>query len=156
MLHEHIDTALIDDESIPWIPFAPYADAIKLKVFKADPVRGEVIVLMKAPPDARLPRHHHSGTVVVYTTAGRWKYEEHDWIAGPGSVVFETAASTHTHQMISNDCDVLTFNIVTGDLIFMDDDGKVLAIENWRSMLQRYVAYCEKNCIEPRDITAFR
>ena len=155
MLYEQIHTAVIDDESIPWIPFAPYTDEVKLKVFKVDPIRGEFIALMKAPAHTVLPKHHHSGTVIVYTTEGRWKYQEHDWIAGPGSVVFETAASSHTPQTVSAEGHVVTFNIVSGDLLFLDADDQLLAIENWKSMLQRYLDYCERNGIVPRDITAF-
>jgi len=62
---------------MPWIPLA-IEIAVEVKFFKADPIRGEVIALLKAPADAKFPRHHHSGTVVVYTLKGKWKYKEHD------------------------------------------------------------------------------
>ena len=101
MLYEHIDTAVIDGESLPWVPLTPYAEDVLLKYFKLDPIRGEWIVLMKAPLDMQLPKHHHTGTVMVYTIEGKWKYKEHDWVAGPGSVVYETAASTHTLEVVS-------------------------------------------------------
>ena len=55
---------------------------------------------MKAPLDVQLPKHHHTGTVMVYTIEGKWKYKEHDWVAGPGSIVYETAASTHTFEVV--------------------------------------------------------
>lgn len=155
MQYEHIRTAVIDDESLPWIPFDPYSDKVFVKYFRLDPVRGEMIVLMKAPATMRLPKHHHSGTVIVYTIEGRWKYVEHDWIAGPGSIVFETAAESHTPQAVG-DGQVLLLNIIIGDLIFMDEDNKVLAIENWKSALKRYQNYCGAAGIEPRDLTAFQ
>jgi hypothetical protein len=82
MLYEQVDTSLIDGESLPWVPFAPYAENVLLKYFKLDPIRGEWIVLMKSPIDMQLPKHHHTGTVMVYTIEGKWKYKEHDWIAG--------------------------------------------------------------------------
>lgn len=31
MLYEHVDTAVIDGESLPLIPFTPYADNVLLK-----------------------------------------------------------------------------------------------------------------------------
>ena len=96
MLYKQIDTAVIDGESLPWVPMTPYTDKILLKYFKLDPIRGEWIVMMKVPLGVQLPKHHHTGTVMVYTIEGKWKYEEHDWVAGPGSIVYETAASTHT------------------------------------------------------------
>ena len=159
MLYEQVNTAVIDGECLPWVPFTPYADNVLLKYFKLDPIRGEVIALLKAPIDMQLPKHHHSGTVVVYTIEGKWKYKEHEWVAGPGSVVFETAASTHTPEVLSTEgagAYVLMLVIVTGDLVFVDQSDKVLAIENWKTAMQRYLGHCEKHGIEPRDLTAFR
>ncbi|SAK85794.1 cupin [Caballeronia calidae] len=158
MLYQQVDTAVIDGESLPWVPFTPYSDDVLLKYFKLDPIRGEIIVLMKAPKTMQLPKHHHSGTVVVYTLEGQWKYKEHDWIAGPGSVVFETAASCHTPEVVSTAEEggyMLTLVSVMGDLVFVDENDKVMAIENWKTAMQRYLAYCEKHDIAPRDLTAF-
>ena len=50
MLYESVDTAVIDGETLPWVPFTPYAENVLLKYFKLDPIRGEWIVMMKAPP----------------------------------------------------------------------------------------------------------
>ncbi|WP_019447336.1 2,4'-dihydroxyacetophenone dioxygenase family protein [Cupriavidus sp. BIS7] len=158
MLYQQIDTAVIDGDSLPWVPFTPYSDEVLLKYFKLDPIRGEIIVLMKAPITMQLPKHHHSGTVMVYTIEGQWKYKEHDWVAGPGSVVFETAASTHTPEVVStNEKDGYTLMLVSvmGDLVFVDENDKVLAIENWKTAMQRYLAYCEKHDIQPKDLSAF-
>jgi hypothetical protein len=33
--------------------------------------------------------------------------------------------------------------------------GQRLAIENWKTGLARYIAYCEANGIKPRDLTSF-
>ena len=30
--------------------------------------------MMKAPAGVQLPKHHHTGTVMVYTIEGKWKY----------------------------------------------------------------------------------
>ena len=157
MLYEHVDTAVIDGESLPWIPFTPYADNVLLKYFKLDPIRGEWIVMMKAPIDMQLPKHHHTGTVMVYTIEGKWKYKEHDWVAGPGSVVYETAASTHTFEVVEagKNGDVLTLVQVNGDLLFLDGNDNIVALENWKTSLQRYLAYCEQHGIKPKDLTAF-
>ncbi|MCY1454340.1 hypothetical protein D9M71_714000 [compost metagenome] len=50
---------------------------------------------------------------------------------------------------------MVTLVIVSGDLIFVDENDKVMAIENWKTSLQRYLDYCEANGIEPQDLTAF-
>jgi hypothetical protein len=95
---------------------------------------------------------------MVYTIEGKWKYKEHDWIAGPGSVVYETAASAHTPEVVSTgsgDGYVVTLVQVTGDLLFLDGNDNIVALENWKSGLQRYLAYCEQHGIKPKDLTAF-
>ena len=114
MFYESIDTALIDTDKLPWMPFLPYSDKFFLKLLKADPIRGEWVALLKVPPHSELPMHHHAGTVMVWTLAGRWKYIEHDWVAGPNSFVFETAGSRHTPIGVG-DGEVITLNIVQGD-----------------------------------------
>ena len=154
MFHETIDTALIDVEALPWMPFAPYSDEIFIKIIKVDPIRGEWTSLLKTPPYTELPMHHHSGTVMVWTVAGSWRYKEHDWVATPGSFVFETAASRHTPITVGDE-EVITLNIVQGDWNVMTPEGAVVAIENWKSMVDRYVNYCKNHGIEAVDVTSF-
>lgn len=156
MLYESIDTAAINDEDLPWVPFAPYSDEVFIKYIKCDPVRGETITLLKAPAGTTLPRHYHTGTVIVYTIKGGWKYLEHDWISKPGGVVFETAGTSHTPLALGEFGDeIVTLNITQGDLLYYDGNDNICAIENWKSGVQRYRAFCEAQGIEARDITSF-
>ena len=152
--YDNIDTALIEADDLPWVPFVPYTDKAHLKLLKVDPVRGEWIVLLKLPAGMELPRHHHSGTVHVYTLQGAWRYLEHAWIARAGSFVFETAASNHTPRAL-DEGDVIALNIVQGDWILLDDEDRVLAIENWKTMMKRYTDYCAANGVVPVDISSF-
>ncbi|MDR5818370.1 MULTISPECIES: 2,4'-dihydroxyacetophenone dioxygenase family protein [unclassified Caballeronia] len=158
MLFEQIHTTCLNDADLPWVPFTPYSERVLVKYFKLDPVRGEVIALMKAPPRGEMPRHRHTGTVIVHTVQGRWKYREHDWIAAPGSIVYETAGSSHTPEALADDAaqdDIVTLNIIQGELLFVNERGQVLASENWKTGWDRYAAYCQANGIEARDLTAF-
>ena len=91
----------------------------------------------------------------VHTLSGKWKYVEHDRVAGPGSVVFETAASEHTPEALPDEGEVIALNIVVGELVDLDDKNNVIAIENWKTALQRYLAHCRDHGIEPEDLTAF-
>ena len=154
MFYETIDTALVDVESLPWMPFTPYSEEIQLKLIKADPIRGETVTLLKVPPKMEMPMHHHSGTVMVWTISGEWKYIEHDWVGTPGSFVFETAGSRHTPVGVS-DCEVITLNIVQGDWNIVTPEGAVLAIENWKSMMDRYLNFCKARGIQPIDVSSF-
>jgi quercetin dioxygenase-like cupin family protein len=149
-----VGAAVTDVEALPWIPFLPYSDQLQLKIIRLNPVNGEWVSLLRVPAGMEMPRHYHSGTVHVYTLSGSWGYKEHDWIAGPGSFVFETAASAHTPVAEPGE-DVVTLNIVMGDWNIVDEHDAVLAVENWKSMLKRYDDYCAATGTPPIDITSF-
>jgi pimeloyl-ACP methyl ester carboxylesterase/quercetin dioxygenase-like cupin family protein len=154
MFFESVDTSLVHTDKMPWMPFVPYANDVFIKVLKVDPIRGETITMLKSRASAKLPKHHHSGTVQVYTISGAWRYLEHDWVATPGSFVYETAGSQHTPVGVGED-DVVTLNIVQGDWNLMSPDGQILAIENWKTQIERYLNYCKANGIQPQDVSAF-
>jgi 2,4'-dihydroxyacetophenone dioxygenase len=59
------------------------------------PIRGEVVLLLRAPPDTEFPPHRSTGLTAIYTLQGRWNHLEHDWVASPGSVVIEPAGMRH-------------------------------------------------------------
>lgn len=149
-----VGAAVTDVEALPWIPFLPYSDQLQLKIIRLNPVNGEWVSLLRVPAGMEMPRHYHSGTVHVYTLSGSWGYKEHDWIAGPGSFVFETAASAHTPVAEPGE-DVVTLNIVMGDWNIVDEHDAVLAVENWKSMLKRYDDYCAATGTPPIEITSF-
>jgi 2,4'-dihydroxyacetophenone dioxygenase len=155
MMFETIDTACLNGDETPWMPFAPYSNDVFIKYFKIDPVRGETITLLKAPAGATMPKHHHTGTVVVYTVQGEWKYKEHDWVARAGGVVYETASSAHTPQVVSTEGEIITFNIVVGELLYLDEQDNIIAVENWKTSMKRYLDYCSANGIVPRDLSTF-
>jgi hypothetical protein len=52
-----------------------------------------------------------------------------------------TAASRHTPVSVGDD-EVITLNIVQGDWNLMSPEGQVLDIENWKSMMERYLNHC--------------
>lgn len=152
---DDVDTRCITDDSLPWLPLAPYAGLASVKLLSADPLRGELILVLRAPPGVQLPQHRTSGSTTIYTVQGRWKYREHDWVAGPGSLVIEPASVLHTPQTLGDGTDdVLLFLLVAGDLQLLDAEGRVIGVENWRSAVSRYLDYCSANGIEPRDITS--
>ena len=156
MNFETIDTGVMLDADFPWTPFAPYSDEVMVKLLKADPVRGETITLLKSPVGTSLPKHHHTGTVIVYTVKGAWRYLEHDWVATPGSVVFETAGTRHTPLAVEGHGDeVITLNIIVGELIFLNGDDQIVAVEGWRSAVQRYLNFCTAYGLTPKDVTSF-
>ena len=51
-----VDTRIVTDEGRPWLSLRPYADLVSIKLLSTDPVRGEIIVVLRAPPGIELPR----------------------------------------------------------------------------------------------------
>jgi 2,4'-dihydroxyacetophenone dioxygenase len=152
--YEEVETKNVKGDQLPWVPFEPYSDEVLLKYYMIDPVKGEILVSMRFPPGIELPKHHHTGIVIGHTIRGAWRYLEHDWVSEPGDTVYETAASTHTPRSVGEE-DAEVFFLVVGELEFVDDDGNLLARENWKTSLERYHAYCEKHGLEPQDLTSF-
>ncbi|MDM4765038.1 2,4'-dihydroxyacetophenone dioxygenase family protein [Pelomonas sp. SE-A7] len=154
MYYQQVQTAVVDDESLPWLVLSPQLPGVQLKYFRLDPVRGEVIALVRLAPGTRMPPHQQGGHAILYTVSGRWKFAEHDWIAGPGSVVFQTAGSRLSAEVLSEDEPTVVLAVAVGDRVLFDQQGGVMAIENWRTALQRYLDYCSLHCVTPRDLTA--
>ena len=57
---------------------------------------GGFSVVLKGLPGAKLGTHYHVGTVRGYTLRGHWRYLEHDWVAKPGTFIYEPAGEAHT------------------------------------------------------------
>jgi hypothetical protein len=154
MNFEKVTTSYVDTDKYPWIPYAPYSDIVFIKVLKIEPVSGTFVTFLKAPAGIQLPKHHHSGTVMVYTIKGNWKYIEHDWTAVPGSFVYETAASVHT-PIVVGDNEVITLNIQVGDSLYMDAKDNIIAVENWKSAMKRHVDFHKARGTVAPDVTDF-
>jgi quercetin dioxygenase-like cupin family protein len=152
--HRDIATANVKGELMPWVPFTPYSDEVHLKYFKIDPIHGEIVVAMRFPPGLRLPTHYHTGTVIGHTMRGAWRYLEHDWVSEAGDTVYETAASSHTPESVGDE-DAEVFFVIVGELLFLDEEGNIVARENWKTSIDRYQAHCEANGIEVQDLTSF-
>jgi 2,4'-dihydroxyacetophenone dioxygenase len=152
--HKEIVTSNVKADSVPWVPFTPYSDDVHLKYFKIDPIHGEIVVSMRFPPGLQLPTHYHTGIVIGHTMKGAWHYLEHDWVSEAGDTVYETAASSHTPESVGDE-DAEVFFVIVGELLFLDEDGNIIARENWKTSLERYQAYCEANGIEVQDLTSF-
>ena len=69
-------------------------------------------------------------------------------------MVIEPAGVPHTPQILPDGTDdVILFVVASGDLLLLDDGGHVVGTENSRTAVDRYLAYCRANDIQPRDLT---
>lgn len=149
---QELDVNYMSGADNPWIPFTPLSDQVFLKYWKVDPVRGEIVVSMKFPGGLVLPTHYHTGMVIAHTVKGAWRYQENNWVSRAGDSVYEVAGSSHTPESVE---ETEIFFILVGELLFLDEDKKILWQENHKTSIERYTAYCEANGIEARDLTSW-
>ena len=125
----------IDNDKL-WVP---YADGVWFQPCCFNVTSGGFSVLLKGLPGAQLGVHYHVGTVRGYTLQGHWRYLEHDWIAKPGTFIYEPAGEAHT-LVVTDDTPepALILFMVEGGLIYLDKpvDGGFAAYEDGFSALE--------------------
>jgi 2,4'-dihydroxyacetophenone dioxygenase len=131
-------------DECPWIPGDPGAWN-KFMLF--DLRHNSLATLFKINPGEKLPPHYHSQPVVGYVIQGEWKYEEYDWIARPGSTVFEPAGEVHTLVNIGLE-PMISFFHVTGPEITVDQAGHVTRYIDCHTTLNYTRDYCKQNGID--------
>ena len=149
---QELDVNYMGGADNPWIPFTPLSDKVFLKYWKVDPVRGEIVVSMRFEDGLVLPTHYHTGMVIGHTVKGAWRYQENNWVSRAGDTVYEVAGSSHTPESLD---DTEVFFILVGELLFLDEDKKILWSENHKTSIERYTNYCEANSITPRDLSSW-
>jgi 2,4'-dihydroxyacetophenone dioxygenase len=135
-----------------WIP---YADGVWLQPCCFNVTTGGFSVLLKALPGAKLGIHYHVGTVRGYTLQGHWRYLEHDWVAKPGTFIYEPAGEAHT-LVITEDspAPALILFIVEGGLVYLDKpvDGGFAAFEDGFSFLALCRKYYQEAGLDAREL----
>ena len=106
---------------------------------------------------AALGTHYHIGTVRGFTIRGQWRYLEHDWVAKPGTFIYEPAGEAHT-LVITDDSPepVLIFFAVEGGLIYLDKaiDGGFAAYEDGFTALELVRKYYREAGLDVRKLDA--
>ena len=116
-----IQDAFTNDDERLWVPLAPdrWSRPLCLNVSQ-----GYWVHLTKVKGGGFLSRHRHPAPVHGFVIKGTWRYLEHDWVAGPGSYLFEPPGEIHT-LVVDEDCDeMITLFHNTGAIIYCDEDGK--------------------------------
>lgn len=129
-----IDTADIEDDRL----WAPLAAGVWSRPLHLNVSLGYYVHLFKSRRSGVLQRHRHSGPVHAYVIKGSWYYPEHDWVAREGCYVFEPPGVTHT-LTVPDDCDeMITLFTVFGMLVYVDEHGQPLAVDDVFERLRRY------------------
>jgi quercetin dioxygenase-like cupin family protein len=130
-------------DECPWIPGEP-GTWNKFMLF--DLRKNSFATVFKMAPGVAIPPHYHVQAVAGYVLQGRWKYKEYDWVAGPGSFVYEPAGEVHTLQ--NGDETMVSFFHVTGPHITVDTEGRQIAYVD-AFIARDYVRqYCESAGID--------
>ena len=132
---EHFIANIKLDDDRFWVP---YAAGVWFQPCCFNVTTGGFSVVLKALPGAKLGTHYHVGTVHGYTMRGSWRYLEHDWIANPGTFIYEPAGEAHTLVITEDSPEpALIIFIVEGGLIYLDKaiDGGFAAYEDGFTLL---------------------
>ncbi|NDI35493.1 cupin domain-containing protein [Chengkuizengella sediminis] len=132
-------------EDLPWVPFDDGNSYFKPLRFDLN--TGTWTYLFKIKPNKVLARHRHTGgSVIGYTLAGEWRYAERDWIAKPGTFIFEPPGDIHT--FITLDEEVVSLFILGGTLQYFDDDNTIIGQDDVYTVLHKYRSHCNENNLE--------
>ena len=86
-------------------------------------------------------RHRHSTPAFVYGIEGEFGYLEHDWVLGPGSVLYEPVGESHTFVCFSEG-GMKAIAVMYGPLTIVDETGKDLFTIDGLGVLDLYKKHC--------------
>ncbi len=133
---DHFIAELDTEDEKLWVP---YAEDVWIQPCQFNVTTGGFSVLLKGLPGAALGVHYHVGTVRGYTIQGHWRYLEHDWIAKPGTFIFEPAGEAHTLVITEDSPDpAIIMFVVEGGLVYLDKpaEGTLVAFEDGFTLLE--------------------
>jgi len=149
---QHFVANLDIDDDRRWIP---YADGVWFQPCCFDVTSGGFSVVLKALPGAQLGVHYHVGTVRGYTICGHWRYLEHDWVAKPGTFIYEPAGEAHTLVITEDSPEpALIFFVNEGGLVYLDkaDGGGFAAYEDGFTLLELCRNYYRDAGLDAREL----
>ena len=143
----------VDNDQL-WVP---YADGVWIQPCCFNVTPGGFSLLLKGLPGAQLGVHYHVGTVRGYTLKGHWRYLEHDWVAKPGTFIYEPAGEAHTLVVTDDSPEpALIMFMVEGGLIYLDNpvDGAFAAYEDGFSALELCRSYYRDAGLDVKQLDA--
>ncbi len=114
-----------DDERL-WVKIE---DNVWFRPLFFDMTTGTHCEILRVRRGGVLSRHRHPTPVHGYVIKGSWRYFEHTWVATEGSYIFEPPGEEHTLTVDSDD-EMQTFFIVDGPVLYVDDNNKVIHVED--------------------------
>ena len=139
----------VDAEALPWVP---QGDRVWFKPLRFDLSNGRWVNLLKITGGGKVNRHRHSGGQVLgFVVQGGWRYLERNWVARPGTFVYEPPGDIHT-LIVDDGAEMQTLFLLEGVVQYLDDNDQVIYQDDVFTKLERYLKYCREHEIEPVDL----
>ncbi len=139
----------IQSEEIPWVP---QGERVWFKPLRFDLTNGRWVNLLKVTGGGRVNRHRHSGGQVLgFCLQGSWHYLERDWVARPGTFVYEPPGDIHT-LVVDEAQEMITLFLLEGVVQYLDDDDNVIYQDDVFTKLERYLNFCRQQGIAPQEL----
>mgnify|MGYP002152377142 CR=1 FL=1 len=106
--------------------WVPQADKIWFRPLILNTTNGEWVNLLRIAKGGVMNRHRHPAPVYGYVLKGEWRYLEHDWVAKPGTFVFEPPGEIHTLVVDEEVEEMITLFHVFGALVYYDEDDNLI------------------------------
>ncbi len=100
--------------------------------------------LLRVQPGKQLNPHFHPAGVFGMTLKGTWRYLEHDWVATPGTFLWEPPGEAHTLVVpASAPIPMSTYFVSLGGLVYLDDmtSGKPVAYDDGFTLLELAITH---------------
>lgn len=144
----------LPDQAIhsPDLPWVPQGDRVWFKPLRFDLTTGRWINVLKVEGGGKVNRHRHSGGQVLgFCLEGSWRYLEREWVARPGTLVYEPPGDIHT-LVVDEPEGMITLFILEGVIQYLDDNDQVIYQDDVFTKLERYLNFCRQHGITPLDL----
>ena len=139
----------IHSDDLPWVP---QGERVWFKPLRFDLATGRWVNLLKVTGGGKVNRHRHSGGQGLgFCIQGSWHYLERDWVARPGTFVYEPPGDIHTLVVDAAE-EMITLFLLEGVVQYLDDDDNLIYQDDVFTKMERYLKFCRGQGIEPRDL----
>jgi quercetin dioxygenase-like cupin family protein len=114
-----VPDVLPKDERL-WVP---QTESVSFRPLCLHASAGYWVNLLRVTKSGTVSRHRHPNAVHGYVLKGSWRYLEHDWVANPGSYVYEPPGVVHTLVVPGDVSEAITLFQVNGILQYVDAQG---------------------------------
>ncbi|OJW67798.1 MAG: 2,4-dihydroxyacetophenone dioxygenase [Sphingomonadales bacterium 63-6] len=106
-----------------WVPMS---ETVSSKPVWISPTRNMWADVLYSSGPGLVNRHYHPQPIWAYTISGKWGYLEHSWTATAGDFIYETPGESHTLVAYDHPDPMRVFFVVSGPLMWLDEDGKTI------------------------------